>query len=78
MGKPNAGNAALSLTEFIGDGWAPGEVKHLSTQRKRKRTARRNEAAADSFRRCFILYECIPLVVANERGTAQTVRVKPL
>ena len=37
MGKPNAGNAALFHTEYIGMDRAPGEVKHLSTQRKRKR-----------------------------------------
>ena len=37
MGKPNAGNAALSYPEYIGVGRAPGEVKHLSSQRNRKR-----------------------------------------
>ena len=35
MGKPNA--QALSWTEYIGPGSKPGEVKHLSIQRKRKR-----------------------------------------
>ena len=39
MGKPTAGNAAVSWTEFIGSGSEPGEVKHLSTRRKRKQSA---------------------------------------
>jgi len=39
MGKPTAGNAAVSLDEFIVVGSEPGEAKHLSTRRKRKQTA---------------------------------------
>jgi hypothetical protein len=39
MGKPTAGNAAVSLGEYIAVGSEPGEVKHLSTRRKRKQTA---------------------------------------
>ena len=40
MGKPGTGKAVSSGAEYIGVGEAPGEVKHLSTQRKRKRSAR--------------------------------------
>ena len=39
MGKPTAGNAAVSRDESIVTGSEPGEVKHLSTRRKRKQTA---------------------------------------
>ena len=39
MGKPLAGNAVKSCTEYIGAGSEPGEVKHLSTRRKRKQSA---------------------------------------
>ena len=39
MGKPAAGNTAASCAESIGAGSEPGEVKHLSTRRKRKQTA---------------------------------------
>ena len=53
MGKPAEGNTSSTCDEFIVAGGKPGEVKHLSTRRKRKQSA-------------------IPLVVASERGTAQT------
>ena len=36
MRKLSAGNAALSYTESIGLCGEPGELKHLSTRRKRK------------------------------------------
>ena len=36
MRELNVGNATLSYTESIGIGRDPGELKHLSTQRKRK------------------------------------------
>jgi len=39
MGKPTAGNAAVSRGESIATGSEPGEVKHLSTRRKRKQSA---------------------------------------
>ena len=39
MGKPTAGNAAVSRDESIVTGSEPGEVKHLSTRRKIKQTA---------------------------------------
>lgn len=39
MGKPAAGNTAASRDESIVTGSEPGEVKHLSTRRKRKQTA---------------------------------------
>ena len=35
MGQPNPGNSGLSNTEYIGVGSERGEVKHLSTPRKR-------------------------------------------
>ncbi len=53
MGQPNPGNSGLSRTEHIGAGSERGEVKHLSTRRKRNQIE-------------------IPLVVASERGRAQT------
>ena len=77
MGKPRAGNAARPCPEHIGVRRAPGEVKHLSSQRKRKRLLA-----------SFVWFprigndtdgsETIPLVVANERGTVQTHDVKPV
>jgi len=39
MGKPVAGNTASSCDESIVAGSEPGEVKHLSTRRKRKQSA---------------------------------------
>ena len=36
MRELNAGNAALSYNEHIVIGGEPGELKHLSTRRKRK------------------------------------------
>jgi len=36
-GKPGEGHASSSLTESIGEGGRPGELKHLSTPRKRKK-----------------------------------------
>src|SRR3989304_2229259 len=38
MGKPGRGNARSSEPESIGLGSEPGELKHLSTSRKRKKT----------------------------------------
>jgi hypothetical protein len=35
MGQPGPGNSGSSHTEFIGMGSERGEVKHLSTPRKR-------------------------------------------
>ena len=37
MGKPSTGNAVLSIHEHIVYGGEPGELKHLSTRRKRKK-----------------------------------------
>ena len=54
MGQPDVTNLASSHTEFIGVGGKRGEVKHLSTPRKRNQLE-------------------IPLVVASERGRAQTI-----
>ena len=36
MGQPGSGNSESSYTEFIGVRGERGEVKHLSTPRKRK------------------------------------------
>jgi len=36
MGKPNQGNAWLFCSEYITAGGELGEVKHLSSRRKRK------------------------------------------
>jgi hypothetical protein len=35
MGKPSGSNVPLSITEYIGYGGEPAELKHLSRQRKR-------------------------------------------
>ena len=35
MGQPGPGNSGSSWTEYIGSGGEWGEVKHLSTPRKR-------------------------------------------
>ena len=53
MGQPGPGNSGSSHTESIGVRGERGEVKHLSTPRKRNQIE-------------------IPLVVASERGRAQT------
>ena len=36
MGQPNRGNSRLSCAEYIGTGSERGELKHLSSHRKRK------------------------------------------
>ncbi len=36
MGKPGSVNTESSGAEYIGVGGEPGELKHLSTPRKRK------------------------------------------
>ena len=62
--------------EYIGMQRRPGEVKHLSNQRKRKKQnplifIHRSHNA--SFVICVLkINGLIPLVVASERGTAQT------
>ena len=38
MGELTAGKAAVSIYEHIVYGGEPGELKHLSTRRKRKKT----------------------------------------
>ena len=38
MGEPNISNVMLSILESIEYGREPGELKHLSTRRKRKKT----------------------------------------
>ena len=38
MGEPNISHVMLSIPESIGYGREPGELKHLSTRRKRKKT----------------------------------------
>jgi hypothetical protein len=38
MGQPDPGNSGPSCTEYIGAGSERGEVKHLSTPRKRNQT----------------------------------------
>ena len=38
MGEPNISNVMLSILESIGYGREPGELKHLSTRRNRKKT----------------------------------------
>ncbi len=59
MGQPGAGNAASSIGESIAYGRAPGELKHLSTPRKRdslssgERKGRSpNHVHAKAFTRC--------------------------
>ena len=75
MGKPRAGNAAWIFTEYIGKDWAPGEVKHLSSQRKRERHLVRIYLGA-SVAGFEIGSLVIPSVAASERGAAQTSLVK--
>ncbi len=48
MGKPGLGNTGSSCAEYIGAGGKPGELKHLSTPRKRKQTAIPSVAASES------------------------------
>jgi hypothetical protein len=43
MGKPMLGYASITHTEHISVGGAPGELKHLSTRRKRKDSASSGE-----------------------------------
>ena len=38
MGEPTSSNVEVSILEHIGYGREPGELKHLSTRRKRKKT----------------------------------------
>ncbi len=57
MGQPGTLHRVSSPVECISRRSQPGEVKHLSTLRKRKSHS-------------------IPLVVASERGTAQTGGIK--
>lgn len=38
MRKLTASNIAVSVSEYIAYGREPGELKHLSTRRKRKKT----------------------------------------
>ena len=38
MGEPTSSNVEVSILEHIGYGRDPGELKHLSTRRKRKKT----------------------------------------
>ena len=38
MGEPTSSNVEVSIPEHIGYGREPGELKHLSTRRKRKKT----------------------------------------
>ncbi len=51
-GSPNgetpSGEPRRSLAECIGQGGKPGELKHLSTPRKRKQTATPSVAASES------------------------------
>ena len=37
MGKPTCCNEQVSISEYIAYGREPGELKHLSTPRKRKK-----------------------------------------
>ena len=48
MGKPAGGNTPAARHEFIVAGGKPGEVKHLSTRRKRKQSAIPSVAASES------------------------------
>ncbi len=57
MGQPNRVNPLLSLTEYIGQGSKPAELKHLSRRRKRnlmrfpeQRRAKRDKAQTKFFR----------------------------
>jgi hypothetical protein len=48
MGKPVTGNTVSARGESIAAGGEPGEVKHLSTRRKRKQTAIPSVVASES------------------------------
>ena len=50
MGEPAGGNAPASLSESIGQGRGPGELKHLSSPRKRKKQSKPQVAASEKGR----------------------------
>ena len=47
MGQPGPGNSGSSYTEYIGVGSERGEVKHLSTPRKRNQIEIPSVAASE-------------------------------
>ena len=59
MGKPAGGEPPASLAEHIGQGGEPGELKHLSTQRKRDNSPSSGERTGKSpNRKCLRLRGC--------------------
>lgn len=68
MGETHRVEDAVSLPESIGEGGEPGEVKHLSTRRKRNQKIQ-------SYLPCALWSVAkmaleIPSVAASERGRA--------
>ena len=51
MGKPTWANPQVSLTEHIGQGREPGELKHLSNPRKRDHSVSSGERTRNSLNR---------------------------
>ena len=51
MGKPARGHARAAAGEHIASGGEPGELKHLSTQRKRKDSLSSGERKGRSLNR---------------------------
>ena len=47
MGQPDPGNSGSSCTEYIGAGGERGEVKHLSTPRRRNQVEIPSVAASE-------------------------------
>ena len=58
------------LSEYIGQKRELGELKHLSSQRKKKKEL--NSIANKRIFVCSYYYSSIPLVVASEKGTVKT------
>ena len=52
MGKPTWANPQVSVTESIGYGREPGELKHLSSPRKRDYSVSSGERTRNSPNRC--------------------------
>ena len=84
MGKPGMRNSQSSHAEYIGMGGEPGEVKHLSTLRKRKqirdslssgertgKSPNRSEAIRSGLWGCFRVYPgSYKSVIAEGSGKA--------
>jgi len=71
MGEPGRSYILSSINRKVYRE-SPGEVKHLSTQRKRKQIFIFYCELSLSCEACNKIIKSIPLVVANEKGGAQT------